>query len=97
MQKELKTEGKTIHFAVVNSIDAVANQADLTSRADFPLFQDVDPVKAWEQHGGGKDDLYVYGSDGKLARYLKFGGSVDTNLSDATAYANVKKIITDTK
>lgn len=73
MQKELRTEGKTIHFAAVNSIDAVANQADLTSRADFPMFQDVEAVKAWEQHGGGKDDFYVYGTDGKLAHFLKFG------------------------
>jgi hypothetical protein len=97
MQKELKADGKTINFAAVNSIDAVANQGDLTSKADFPMFQDIEAVKAWEQHAGGKDDFYIYGSDGKLAHYLKFGGTVDTNLSDATAYAAVKKLVAETK
>lgn len=97
MQKELRAEGRLINFAAVNSIDAVANQGDLTSRADFPMFQDVDAVKAWEQHAGGKDDFYIYGSDGKLARYLKSGGPVDINLSDPAAYANIKKIVADTK
>lgn len=97
MQKELRAEGKTIEFAAVNSIDAVANQPDLTARADFPMFQDVEAVKAWEQQGGGKDDFYVYGTDGKLAHYLKFGGGVSTDLSDPTAYAGVKKLIADTK
>lgn len=97
MQKELKTAGVTVNFAAVNSMDAVANQNDLTSKADFPMFQDVEAVKAWEQHGGGKDDFYIYGSDGKLAHYLKFGGAVNTDLSNPDAYAAVKKIITDTK
>lgn len=97
MQKELKAEGKTINFLAVNSIDAVANQADLTSRADFPMFQDVDTVKAWEQHAGAKDDFIIYGTDGKLTHYLKFGGPVSTDLSNPTAYADVKKLIADTK
>jgi hypothetical protein len=97
MQKELATTGVSVNFTAVNSIDAVANQLDLTARADFPLFQDVDTVKAWEQQGGRKDDLYVYGSDGKLAHYLPIGGTVNTDLSNPDAYAAVKKLITDTK
>jgi hypothetical protein len=97
MQKELKMAGFTANFAAVNSIDAVANQADLTSKADFPMFQDVEAVKAWEQHGGGKDDFYIYGTDGKLVHYLKFGGPVNTDLTNPDAYAAVKKLVSDTK
>lgn len=97
MQKELKTAGFTGNFVAVNSIDAVANQNDLTSKADFPMFQDVEAVKAWEQHGGRKDDFYVYGSDGKLAHYLPFGGTVNTDLSNPDAYAAVKKLVSETK
>jgi hypothetical protein len=97
MQKELASESKTVAFAIVNSIDAVANQPDLVSRADFPLFQDTDTVKAWEAHGGGKDDIYIYGTDGKLTRFLKFGGPVNTDLSVPENFAAVKKIIVETK
>lgn len=96
MQKELKSEGSDVAFVAINSTDAVANQADLTSKCEFPLFQDVDSVNAWSLHGGGKDDIYVYGSDGKLAHYLKFGGPIDTNLAWPDAYAAVKKIVKET-
>ena len=97
MHKELTTAGKATNFVVVNSIDATANQGDLTSKADFPMFQDVDTVKAWEQHAGGKDDFYIYGSDGKLAHFLKFGGPINTDLSNPVSYADMKKLVTDTK
>lgn len=97
MQKELKTEGKDIAFVAVNSLDAIPDQPNLVSKCDFPLLQDTDAVTAWKKMGGAKDDLYVYGSDGKLARFLPFGGPVSTILSDPIDYANVKKIVADTK
>lgn len=97
MQKELKAAGRDVAFLAVNSTDSFTNQSELAASAEFPMFQDTDPVGAWKMHGGGKDDFYVYGSDGKLVRYLPFGGEVDTNLSDETAYAAVKKIVTDAK
>ena len=97
MQKELKTEGKDIAFVAVNSLDAVPDQANLVSKCDFPLLQDTDAVTAWKKMGGSKDDLYVYGSDGKLVRHLAYGGDVDVNLSDSAAYEVVKKIVTDAK
>jgi hypothetical protein len=97
MQKELKTAGRDVAFLAVNSTDAASNQTELTSRCEFPLFQDVDAVKAWDQHAGKKDDFFIYGSDGKLARYLPFGGPVNTNLSDPAAYDAVKAIVVETK
>ncbi|MBI2393875.1 MAG: hypothetical protein HYV09_30160 [Deltaproteobacteria bacterium] len=97
MQKELKAAGRDIAFLAVNSADSFTNQTELAASAEFPMFQDTDPVGAWKMHGGGKDDLYVYGSDGKLVRYLPYGGEVDTNLSDPVAYEGVKKIVVDAK
>jgi hypothetical protein len=94
MQKELESEGRTVKFLAVNSIDAVANQTDLASKADFPMFQDVDAVRAWEQHGGGKDDFYVYRTDGTLHRYIPYAATSD--LSAPENYAAVKQIIVDT-
>lgn len=97
MQKELKTAGRDVAMVAINIIAAESTQADLASQGEYPMFQDVAEVNAWARHGGVKDDLYVYGSDGKLVRYLAYGGDVDTNLSDATAYEVVKKIVTDAK
>lgn len=97
MQKELKAAGRDVAVAAVNIVAAEDTQGELAAMAEFPMFQDVAAVNAWGQHGGAKDDLYVYGSDGKLVRYLKYGGDVDTNLSDATAYDAVKKIVSDAK
>jgi len=97
MQKELKAAGRDVAVAAVNVIAAESTQAELVPMAEFPMFQDVAAVDAWARHGGAKDDFYVYGSDGKLVRYLKYGGDIDTNLSDAVAYEAVKKIVSDAK
>lgn len=97
MNKELKAAGRDVAFVTVNIMAAESTQAELVKAGEYPMFQDLAAVNAWGQHGGVKDDLFVYGSDGKLVRYLKYGGDVDTNLSDALAYDAVKKIVTDTK
>lgn len=87
-----------MNFAVVNSIDAdnAGNQKNLTDVGDYPIFQDVKTVDAWVSMGGGKDDIFIYDSQGKLAHYLPVSGSVDTNLSGA-GYANLKQLIQATK
>lgn len=97
MKQELKAGGRDVAFVTVNIIAAEDTQAELVKAADLPTFQDVAAVNAWGQHGGFKDDMLVYGSDGKLVRYLKYGGDLDTNLSDAIAYEAVKKIVSDAK
>jgi thiol-disulfide isomerase/thioredoxin len=43
------------------------------------MFQDTDQVNAWGQHGGSKDDFYIYNAQGILSSYLE-GGSM-TNLA----------------
>lgn len=97
MQKELKTAGRDVAVVAINIIAAEETQADLASQGEYPMFQDVAAVNAWARHGGAKDDLYVYGSDGKLVRHLAYGGDVDVNLSDSAAYEVVKKIVTEAK
>ncbi len=96
MQTELKTDGEDIAFVVIAQKDLESFQHELVNRVSFPLFQDTTAVDAWALHGGGKDDLIVYDTKGTVAHYLKYGGTQSTNLSDAAAYAAVKKIIVDT-
>ena len=38
-------------------------------RCTYPLVQDIEEVNAWELHAGKKDDFYIYGTDGMLARF----------------------------
>lgn len=95
MRKELPS----VQFVAINTIGAVAitSQPDLVARTEYPLFQDTDMVNAWDAHGGAKDDIFVYGSDGKLAHYLKYGGAIPTDLSVTDNYAAIKNLIADTK
>jgi hypothetical protein len=95
MNNELKTDGKDIAFVVIAMSGGEASQAELVSRVSFPLFQDTAAVNAWAQHAGGKDDIIVYDTSGKVAQFLP--SSTSTNLSDATAYAAVKALIANTK
>ena len=63
-------------------------------RCTYPLVQDTDEVNAWELHAGKKDDFYIYGADGRLARYLPSGSeTLSTRLSSADGYNNLKGAI----
>ena len=92
---ELVAEGRDVNFVVVNIVGAESTQSKLISQCDFPLFQDVSTVGAWQLHAGSKDDLYVYDADGKLTTYLPFGGQVNTFLSTPEGYANLKNAVLD--
>lgn len=77
-----------VHFVVLHGASA-DNDADRqrllrldddsAPRHTMVMFQDTEAVDAWGQHGGAKDDFYLYGADGKLSAYLPGGQS--TNLS----------------
>ncbi|MCB9557492.1 MAG: hypothetical protein H6707_15400 [Deltaproteobacteria bacterium] len=82
---------------IVNGIAAASVQQQLIDRCELPLFQDVDAVKAWDQHGGGKDDLLVYNAAGVLVRFLPFGGQIDTDMRKAVGYQNVKTALLSAK
>ncbi|MBI5610255.1 MAG: hypothetical protein HY902_15365 [Deltaproteobacteria bacterium] len=94
MRSDLKNQGVDAWFVTINKSDAVANQAALLSRCDFPVLQDSDAVQAWTAvFGGYKDDIYIYDSDGKLFKYLPFGGAQDTTLSNPDTYAAIKQLV----
>lgn len=93
MQKELLTEGHDVEFLAINVASGVTSQASLVGVCDFPLFQDTAEALAWTMQGGNKDDIYIYDAAGELLKYLPMGGDVDTNLSGAAGYANLKDAI----
>jgi len=98
MRLELKNDGYDVQFVAINKGDAAAeeDQEKLANRCSFPLLQDQGDIQAWTlHHGGNKDDFYVYGTDGKLADYLPFGGDRETNLSESEGYDNLKDAILD--
>ena len=65
-------------------------------RCTYPLVQDTEEVNAWELHAGKKDDFYIYGTDGRLARYLPSGTeSLSTRLASAEGYNNLKSAIVE--
>ena len=89
MRIELEVEGRDVQFVIINKADAADDQAKLTSRCSFPLFQDLDEVGAWDLHGGGKDDFFVFDGQGALAAYLPIDGEVPPRLSEEAGYALV--------
>ena len=63
-------------------------------RCTYPLVQDLEEVNAWELHAGKKDDFYIYGTDGMLARFLPSGTEeFSTRLSTEEGYNNLKGAI----
>ena len=68
-------------------------QDDLTEQCSFPLLQDTEEAQAWQALAGGKDDFYVYRSDGTLAIHLPAKGATNSNLSTAEGYANIEALL----
>ena len=90
LHTELENEGHDIETVIVNKDNADYALSGLLAKCDFPIFQDLASVAAWDQHAGGKDDIIVYNSDGTLSAFLKYGGATGTNLGTPSGYANVK-------
>lgn len=93
MQQEIIALGHDVHLVGINATTALEYQGTLANVSSFPFLQDTAAVDAFSAMGGAKDDIYVYGADGTLVMYLKNGGSVNTNLSTAEGYSNVRDII----
>jgi len=95
MKDELSSAGIEVNVVAINVIGAEDSQGLLTSRCSFELLQDTSDVNAWSLMGGGKDDIFVYRSGGRLAPggFLPAFGEVDTNLSTPEGYANVLSAI----
>jgi len=90
MRIELFLEGHKVFFITVNASNAVEQQQKLVDKCSFPLLQDTEEINAWALHDGGKDDMFIYGKNGTLQRYLPFGGEVNTNLLSEEGYDALK-------
>lgn len=88
MRNELDVNGHDVEFIVLNIPGAQPYQQELVDRCGFPLFQDQANILAMEAYGGETDDMFVYGSDGKLAAYLHNDGTISLSLDDG--YAKVR-------
>jgi len=90
MSDELVAGGNNdVAFVAVNSAGDDGFQQNLIDQCSYPLFQDTDAVLAWDQMGGGKDDIYVYRADGTLSAYFPFGGPLNSNLATPEGYQNL--------
>ncbi|RYG85614.1 hypothetical protein EON77_05240, partial [bacterium] len=99
LERELESEGVKVNIVGVNSTDAVADQAELTSRASIPFLQDATNANGtsrdtvWQLLGGKKDDLYVYNAKGELTAHLRPSGTVKIDLTTGEGYDTVKAAI----
>jgi hypothetical protein len=99
MNDELTTEGygADVQFVTINGKGKDNYVTALTNKCDFPVFQDTAEANAWAQHDGGKDDMYIYDTEGNLVVYLPFSssGPSSTHLGTTGGYAHVKNAVLD--
>ena len=93
MRIELAGESPPVRFLSINKADATKDQGKLIDRCSFALFQDTEDDDAWGQHGGTKDDIFIYDSSGLLHAFLPAGGDVSTNLATDGGYDALKAAI----
>lgn len=61
IRQEYIAHGRTeISFMIVNSKEAPEQIGQLSSRANFPVYQDTDATNIWNKLNGGKDDVLIY-------------------------------------
>ena len=93
MKGELTDLGHDVNMVAINPVSGLDFQSTLVNVCTFPLLQDTSVLNTWEAMAGAKDDIYIYGSDGKLVIYLRNGGSINTNLATGDGYSNVRDIL----
>jgi hypothetical protein len=93
LHDEMLLEGHDFNVVIINVKNEVDLIENLTDKCDFPVFQDIDSVNAWDLYLGGKDDIYVYTADHLLHVYLTPFGSVVTALTSEVGKENVRNAI----
>ena len=97
MALELEAAGKPVYIVIVNMVDAADMQAEFVNRVSLPLLQDIPEVDAFALHGGAKDDLFIYRSDGTLQVYLpNYMGPISVDLTTQDGYEGVKSFLAST-
>ena len=103
MRFELLALGHELQLVVINQRGTEGTVSLLTERTQAPILQDLESVSAWESladedtesptglKGGDKDDMYIYGSDGRLVQFLDDDDpSHSLNLSTEEGYEYLK-------
>ncbi len=83
-----------VHGASANTAEdkkAILETEDGQPRHGMIVFQDTEAINAWGQHGGAKDDFYIYAADGSLSSYLE--GGQQTNLTTPEGLAFVREAL----
>jgi hypothetical protein len=95
LRNELEVEGIAVQFVIINWSEAAAQVGEFIERVPFPILQDTAEVNAWGLYGGAKDDLFVYGPDGRLSAYTSPRAETPYNLSTEEGYTYLRQIIVD--
>ena len=82
-----------VSLYVINESGSDLALEALVNASTLPTFQDYWGLDVWGMHTGGKDDFFVYGSDGKLSAYFKGYLPPNSDLSTPDGYANMKEAI----
>jgi hypothetical protein len=90
---ELEAAGQPTDFVAINLLLAWDHQQALVDVCAFPLFQETPSVLASLLHHANKDDFLIFDQEGRLARYLPYGGDVATNMNSDEGYENIKNAI----
>ena len=96
MHLELAAEGRLddVAFVGINEVSGLDFADRFDNIVTFPMFQDTAEVDARGQHGGAREDVYVYLPDGTLYAYLR-GRTGEYDLGTDAGYAAVKALILD--
>lgn len=77
IRQEYLAQGRTeIDFMIVNSNTAVNEIGQLSSRVNFPVYQDTNDTNIWTKLNGGKDDVLIYDRCGQLVYFIPFPSSL---------------------
>ena len=80
-----------MNIVAINMAGWAENQSALSDVCSFPILQDTEEVDAWSLLGGGKDDFFLYNSNGTLGVYLQSGGKISTKLSSDLYFIYTKR------
>ncbi|CAC5386420.1 unnamed protein product [Mytilus coruscus] len=77
IRQEYIAQGRTeISFMIVNSKEVPEQIGQLSSRTNFPVYQDTNATNIWNKLNGGKDDVLIYDRCGKLVYFIPFPSSL---------------------
>jgi len=100
MKTELAADGLQVHMVAISGEGSDSTAEDLAAdNPDVVVLQDSVTATVWKDMGGGKDDYFIYGGDGKLAIHLPYqdNGTFEMDMRKDAGYKNVISILSALK